>query len=121
MAYEIPGFSFTLVAAADLSALQWHLVNVNGTGLCAISGAGVRAVGVVQNKPIQGAVATIVVTGISKVVAGAAVTAGDELMSDSTGRAITATSGQQGLGVALQSAAAAGVIIPMLIRARGTV
>lgn len=121
MAYEIPGFSFSLVAASDLSTHQYKFVNVDTTGKAALGGAGTRSIGVLQNKPTLGQIGTVVVTGVSKVVAGAAVTAGDEIMSDATGRAITAVATNQGLGVALSAAAGAGVIIPVLIRSRGTV
>lgn len=117
MAYEIPGFSFSLVAAADLSTHQYKFVNIDATGKAALGGAGTRTVGVLQNKPTSGQIGTVVVTGVSKVVAGAAVAAGDSVQSDATGRAITLAAGI-GEGVALQAASGAGVVIPVLLIAR---
>ena len=52
MAYEIPGFSFTLVAAEDFRTSQFCAADVNGAGLAITPTAdGARAIGVVQNKP----------------------------------------------------------------------
>lgn len=117
MAYEIPGFAFSLVAAADLSTHQYKFVNIDGTGKAALGGNGTRVIGVLQNKPTSGQISTVVVTGVSKVVAGAAVTAGDSVQSDASGRAITLAAGI-GAGVALSTASGAGVIIPVLLIAR---
>lgn len=75
-------------------------------------------VGVVQDDVDAAKVATGKATvnvrmgGISKVVAGAAVTAGTEVMSDTVGRAITAaTATNRVQGIAMTGAAAAGDII----------
>jgi len=121
VAYEQPGYKFSLIASADLSTHQYKFVDVNASGQAALAGAGTRCCGVLQNKPTSGNVAEINHDGISKVVAGAAVTAGNEVMSDASGRAVTATATNQGLGIALQSAGAAGVLIPVLLDRRGTV
>jgi hypothetical protein len=115
MSYEIPGFKLgTLKASVDLSAQQYHAVSISGTGTVALCGAGLIAVGVLQNKPISGDSAEIDCSGVTKMVAGAAITPGTEsrVMSDSTGRAITAaTAGSKVLGIALEAATAAGQII----------
>lgn len=116
MAWEQPGFSFTLVAAADLSASQFRFINVDNTGKGAVPAAGGRAVGVRNNKPKANEAATVVASGISIVEAGAAITAGDQVSTDNTGRAITAGAGNQIHGVALETASGAGVFIAVLLR-----
>jgi hypothetical protein len=106
MAYEIPGYGFTLVTGADLSTHQYKFVDVNSSGLAVLASAGADAHGVVQNKPASGRAATVVNRGISKVVAGAAVAAGAQ---------VTATTGNKIHGTALQAAGGAGEIIPVLL------
>jgi hypothetical protein len=62
---------------------------------------------VLQNKPqMAGQAATVAISGVSLVLAGAAVTAGEDIMpEDTTGRAIPWTSGKTRVGVALTSGA----------------
>lgn len=117
MAFQIPGFSFTLEASADLSAAQHHCVDVDGNGQVAVvSGSGDDVAAILQNDPdAQGNAASLMKTGVSKVVAGAAVTVGALVMSNAAGRAITATSGQVVFGRALQAAGGDGETIPVLL------
>jgi len=93
---------FLLVA---LSAARTVSLNTAAGGLC---------YGVLQNSPAQGQAADVAINGISKVVVGAAVTAGQELQSDTNGRAITFSSGRK-VGLALESAAGANAMISMLV------
>lgn len=123
MSYEIPGFKLgTLKASADLSANQYHFASISGTGTVGLCGAGLEAIGVIQNKPASGDVVELDCDGVTKVVAGAAITPGTEarVMSDGTGRAITATSTNKVLGFALEAATAAGQIIAVKLRAAAT-
>lgn len=76
---------------------------------------GALCYGVLQNAPTLGQAADVAISGITKVVVGAAVTAGQELMADTNGRAITQTSTNRKVGMALESAAGANAIISMLI------
>ena len=81
-----------------------------------MTGDGAKADGVLQNKPAaSGRAATVGIDGVTKVRVGAAVTAGDDLASDSTGRAVTATTGDIIIGRALEDGSAANVVISMLI------
>lgn len=67
-------------------------------------------------------VANVRVGGISKVVAGASLTVYTEIMSDTTGRAITAaTSANRVQGLALQAAGAAGDIIDVYLTINGRI
>jgi len=110
MAYEIPGFKETLVAGVDLSANQYRAVDVNNTGQAVLPAAGGRIAGVQQNKPSTGRAVEVMGSGVSIVEAGAAVTAGDTLQIDATGRVITRTTGVA-VGVARETASAAGIRI----------
>lgn len=123
MAYEIPGFKFTLPAAADHSANQYLFCTCNASGQAALAGAGVTAIGVIQNKPGAVGRATEIASapGISKVRAGAAVAVGAKVMSNASAQAITATATNQGLGMALTAAANANEIISVKLMDLGTI
>ena len=70
-------------------------------------------VGVLQNKPQNvGMAGTIGIFGVSNVLAGAAVTAGDLLAPDATGRAVT--DNVHGKWLALASTTVVGSMIPAL-------
>jgi hypothetical protein len=120
MAYEIPGFSFTLPSAADYrtGAGQFRFVNVNSSGKAVAAGAAGACIGVRQNKPNLNEAMTIVNSGIVFVEAGAAITAGALVESDASGRAITRAAGIQ-QGRALETASGAGVQIAVLLDING--
>lgn len=104
-------------AAADLSGKQYHIMrysaanNVNQGSLATDS----ALCGVLQNKPQSGDHATIGYLGISKIVAGAAITAGDIITTNSSGRAATVASGEIAVGRALVAAGANGDIITSVL------
>lgn len=114
--------TITLEAAADLSGSQYHLVVCDSNGLAALAGDGAtNVIGVLQNKPGQGEAAAVMVVGVTKVVASAAITAGDQLASTANADVETAATTGDGLvGVALTAAGGAGEVITMLIRPNGT-
>lgn len=116
MTYEIHITDpFTLPASGDLSASQYRFV-VPTSGQAAIAGDGVAVAGVLQNDPpAAGAAARILALGISKVVAGGVVGAGVKVSSDATGRAVAASGTKFAVGYALEAAAAAGELIPVLV------
>jgi predicted RecA/RadA family phage recombinase len=113
MTYEVPGHKQTVIMAADYRAGQYRATVLNGSGLGAVPGAGVRVYGVVQNKPNVGQAGTVMTSGISKMEAGAAVAAGAKVMTDASGRAITATATNFVIGTAREAAGAAGVYLPV--------
>jgi hypothetical protein len=116
MAYEQGLRSIGVPASADLSSDQFLFVTTNSSGQLALTAAGAVADGILQDKPNgQGVEGQVGILGVSKVVTGAAVTAGDALMVDGSGRAITATAGNWVRARALASSGGAGVIIPVLL------
>lgn len=117
MAYEKPGEKDGHHrAAADLSALQYRAVLLNGSGLMAqnTTAAG-RISGVLQNKPLANQACEVMVTGVSKMVAGGTVAQGALVASDNVGRAVAATTGNFVIGRAETAAGAAGQIISVAL------
>jgi hypothetical protein len=99
----------------DLSAAQFKVVKDDGSGnLVLASAATDQFLGILQNDPkgttLAPRVGSYRPVGVSKAVAGAAITVGQALSCDGSGRVITAVSGNV-IGYARESAAAAGVII----------
>jgi hypothetical protein len=104
-------------ADADLSAKAYHILRV--TGAYTTNQASFRQDtslwGVLETKPRTGENAALVVFGFTKVVAGAATTAGATLTTDSSGRAINAQSGDHVLGWGKEAAGATGDIISCFV------
>lgn len=116
MAYEVPGFSFSIPAGADFtSGKQFRFADVSNTGKAVDPTAGGSVIGVRQNRPKANHGTTIVQSGISIVEAGDAVTAGALIQTDGTGRAIPSAAGKLTVGRALESASAAGIQIAVLL------
>jgi hypothetical protein len=87
MAYEIPGFQFSLPAGADLSAHQYKFVKINSSGQCVLCAAVTdKPIGILQNDPpAAGVAANIMVNGISKLKAAANLAVGDQIGTDAAG------------------------------------
>jgi hypothetical protein len=124
MAYEgtqrtIPG----VVASGDLSSDQYKFVNISATGAAVNTTLGGVVDGVLQDAPDAiNRAATVAFSGVTKVVAGAAVVKGARVMSNATGLAITAaTTGSHIKGTALEAAGASGDIIAILLDTQGVV
>lgn len=110
-------FNGTLVsreAGQDLSGSQFRFGTVAADGQVDPTGAGAFASGVIQDDNADEAGKAVALMllggGVSKVEAGAAITAGAEITSDASGRAVAATTGDRILGAAWESAGGAGEI-----------
>ena len=105
-------------SAVPNSGFQYRFVKVTGkaqVGLATDSGD--RLVGVMQSKPqVVGQAATIGIWGISLVVAGGVVAAGDEITTDAQGQAIKSLDPMTSRGVAITSSAIAGELISVLLQ-----
>lgn len=118
----------TLTAGADLSTKQFSIVKLsttaNRTVLLGTLGA---AYGVLQNKPLNNAFATVALLGFVQVKAGGTITAGDYITSDAAGLAIKLTPDtatpvfMDCLGIALESAVANDVFTADIGRSAPTV
>jgi hypothetical protein len=122
MAYEISNYSVkvTLVAAADLSAKQYHFVKLDSAGKAAAIAANTdRAIGVLQNAPLAGQEAEVLVVGGTKLVAGEAVAEGAVLSTTSAGKADSIAVGsattQYILGTSLTEVANDGEIVTAVV------
>lgn len=112
---DLPG----LVAAANLSAKQYHVMAFASTaGQVKTATAGDTFIGVLQNDPASGEAAFVRSVGVSLVVAGTgAITAGAALLANSTGQvANTTTDNADIIGTALEASSASGdQILALLI------
>jgi hypothetical protein len=109
--------TLTLEAAADLRLFQYMAVRVSAANKCNVAsdiGAS-TVIGVLQNKPNTGEFATVAVFGKSKMVAGGAITAGNLITLNSSGRAAAVASGGWTIGRALETSANDGEVITALI------
>lgn len=110
-------------SAAPNTGQMFRFVKVTGAHQCGLSDATANevTVGVLQNKPqVLGMAATVAISGVSNVVAGGAVAAGDRVKVDAEGRGVTATPATDDgvtVGIALGSAAL-GQLFPCLLRLR---
>jgi len=119
MAYQVPGFKLTAHAAeVDLSASQYKFVEITGENLVNNVGAETEiAIGVLQNDPLEGQEAEIMVSGISKVyTADATISAGDLVTWNTDGEAVAATDEDYIVGIALADGVTdENVLIPVIM------
>jgi hypothetical protein len=122
MAYEISNYSVkvTLVAGADLSAKQYTFVKINSSGEAVAAAAATDIpVGVLQNAPIAGQEAEVLIVGGTKIVAGAAIADGAQIGTSSAGKAVALVAGTDTtkyvVGTLLTESAADGNIVTAVI------
>lgn len=113
MAFENNQIRETLRAAADLSGKQYHLLRLSAAEYTnqASNPGGTDNFGVLLNKPLTNEAATVVLMGMGRVVAGAALAVGAMFTTNGSGRAVTVTSGGYVFGRALEAAGADGDIV----------
>lgn len=116
MAFEIPLFSFSADAGADLSAAQYKFVKLNSSGQVVVCSAVTDIpVGILQNKPdTAGKSAEVMAAGISKVQGDANLAMGDQVGTSADGQAAAYVNGTDTTKyivgqVLLDNAAAAGL------------
>jgi hypothetical protein len=101
---------------SDLSAKQYYLAKITSTG-CALAAADTDPAYPIQNKPKPtGEQAVLAIAGVSKVIAGGAITQGAKVApTAANGKAQAAASGDRWCGIALEAAGADGDIISILL------
>lgn len=97
-AHEIPGKQYTYYAAEDLHTKLFYPVKSDGStdlGIVACNALGEDGIGVLQNDPTAdtGNAATVMVDGVTKAIAGAAIPFGAEVVVGSDGRFLAANAG----------------------------
>lgn len=113
MGYQIPGKTITLVAAEEIA--RYKAVVVTSTGKVEVAGAGVAIAGIAQLPDSVDHAIPLMIDGVSQVIYGGVVTAGDNLSTDVNGDMVKATAdvfdgtglhttrGSKVVGIALQS------------------
>ena len=117
MAYEVGNQAISVPASGDLSAKQFFFGTINASGQVAVTGAGVAADGVIADKPAAAGRPCAMYTQpgqIVRVMCGAAVSNGDLLEADASGKAKTQAAGKI-LARALAAGSGDGAIVPALL------
>jgi len=109
MAYEESLVCITRPAGADLTGDIYHVVKLDSSGDVVLAQLGdVEAIGVLQNNPDDTQAATVAISGLTKVHASAAVTAGSQVGVGATdGQVLDAVSTHVSIGTATVAAASA--------------
>lgn len=94
MAVEMPVFTKTFLAAADLSAKQFYFVKQSAAGKVNVCAAVTDVpVGVLQNAPKSGEAAVVMVIGESKISADSELAVGNIIGTSADGQADPITAG----------------------------
>ena len=105
----------------DATGYQYRAVRFDAAQTCnvasnAVSADGLEApAGILQNNPNSGQAATIAYAGLSKAVAGAAITTREYITTNGSGKVITAVSGDMVFGRALEAVGAADEVVSVLL------
>lgn len=105
----------SLIAGADLSALQFRFVMLNSSGQVIVTTDGGDAIGVLLNKPTSGQVAEVQTMGIAKVTASGNLAAGSKVSASATGKAQATATGKHVVGTLVGDPAADGDIVEVLL------
>jgi len=108
----------SLIAAGDLSALQFTAIYVNAGSADTAAAGATKVIGVLTNKPsAAGQTARVCIGGVTKMKAGAAITAGSSIVAVAGGMAemLAAGAGTSYIGVAITGAAASADLFDVLV------
>ena len=118
MAVFGPGHDYSMVSIVDMSNAQYRCVIVQSAATVPLMLIASQTldpvVGIVQSKPQSGEAGRVRVSGISKVVAGAAVNGGNALQTNATGYAILSTDSRHAFGRALESVGSGGTFTAVI-------
>jgi len=115
MAQDIPGFSYTGIAAADLTGKEGYGVVIDSNNKIALAGANAVIDGVLRYGAAADKAVTVVHGGIMGVVAGGVIAKGDSLTTDASGKFVVAQNGEVISGRAREVGADT-LIIQMLLK-----
>lgn len=122
MAYEIPGQMVT-APAGSTTLVQFTFVTLDASGQAVVATNGASVYGVLQNKPtLAGQAASIMLDGISKVLAhGSTVASGDLISASTVGYAAALSAGDYAVGrVVAGSSGSTGRVLSVQITPVGT-
>lgn len=121
MATGIELLDINMKANSDLSAKQFYIVKQTAADTVDLTSAVTdRAFGVLANAPKQNQAAEVQTDGVAKVVSdgsGTAIAAGDQVGTDTSGRAVKCTTNDRPLlGEAMDASSAAGTVIRVKLK-----
>lgn len=120
MAFEITTALKSIKATASFASKQFTFVKIDSSGQLATPSSGGFAYGVIQDKPAANDPGSVAGPGsVTKIQCGGSFNPGDEVMSNSSGQAVAATSGSFILGVAL-AAGANNTVTEILFQPKGS-
>jgi len=109
----------TLTAGEDLSSAQYLIMQLSDENTVTKATASNQTlIGVLQNDPESGEPAAVAFSGVSKVIAGGAISAGDYVTADANGKAVASSGAiydERTIGIALEDASGADEVIPVLL------
>ena len=130
-AYEIPGATRSYEAAVDLSGSYLKFVKLSGATIVAVSAATDGAVGVLQNKPNKAGTGvftgaekssgTVMIGGVTRVFAAAAIAAGVPVYLAADGSVTTTAQAGKCVGVTETASTAGGQLVSVLLKPLGSV
>lgn len=106
------------VAGEDLTSYRYHLVTISGSTARTVvrcSSQGQSAVGVLVNKPGSGEAAAVCMLGITKVMVGGTIYAGDKFTTSVSATAITLASSENNCAGMVLSNVASGALVDAII------
>lgn len=115
MATQLQGMVDAADAGADLTGKLFHCTKMGADGRIVLAGNGERVYGIIQEEAEEDQPVTVMLDGIAKVKAGAAIVAGARVQSDGNGQAITQAGGGIAFGIARTAASAAGALVEVTL------
>lgn len=112
MSYENPIQVLSFTAGEDLRTSQFCAVKIHTDGTVKVAGAGDGAIGILQNKPNQGEIASVMVSGVSLAKFGEAIgNAGVNLKVGAGGKLVNASGADDKIiGVSLEACSGDGEV-----------
>ena len=114
MANEGTQFLKPYPAEADLTAAQYLIVEISATEGIDVAGAGAGS-GILVDNPALGEDGSVVVLGLTKVVAAGAINAGIRFTADAAGKAVALATGNDCVGMTLEESGAANQVIAVVV------
>ena len=116
MSQAVGALDITLVAGADLSAVQYHFIMLDADGKAIVCGANGVSIGILQNTPESGEAARVRVLGTSKLVMNEGVDEGEAITSIAGGAGEVVDNADEYFGaICIEAATAANDIIEVLV------
>lgn len=122
MAYDVPGFRRSFLAAGDLTTSQYKFVKMSGVTIVAVAATTDKAIGVLENKPNAAGIAgTVMISGTCKVKASKSFAAGVPVYLAADGRVTDVEATNEPVGFAESASSGADSVVSVLLKPLGAV